>query len=268
MQTKPRYLWPDYASQFRDRSVVDAYKYRAPYPDETFDVLLGLVIGTPRTMLDAGCGRGEIARPMAALLERVDAIDFSLEMLEQGKRLQGGDNPRLNWTHAPVEEAPLNPPYGLITAGASLHWMDWDVVLPRFAESLSPGARLAVVAVQLQPPPWEDRLRELIPRFSTNRDFPTFAPFDLIPELERRGLFARQGEHLTAPVLFTQAVGDYVESFHSMNGFSRERMSPDMAAAFDAEVEALVTPYASSDNLALHVMSHVLWGTPLAAQIK
>src|SRR6266704_2022202 len=127
MQQKPRYLWSDYASQFMDSSVADAYRFRALYPPETFDILLGLMPKEPRTMLDAGCGRGEIARPMAALLERVDAVDFSLEMLERGKRLSGGDNPRLNWIHAPVEQAPLNPPYGLITTGASLHWMDWDV---------------------------------------------------------------------------------------------------------------------------------------------
>ena len=198
---------------------------------------------------------------MAALLERVDAVDCSSEMLEHGKRLPGGDSPRLNWIYASVEDAPLNPPYGLVTAGASLHWMDWDVVLPRFAQVLSPGAYLVTVAVRLRPAPWDDQLREVIPRFSTN---PDYVPFDLIPELERRGLFAQQGEQYTAPVRFMQTIKDYVESFHSMNGFSRERMRPGMASAFDREVEELVTPYASDGNLELQVRTHILWGTPLA----
>src|SRR5438309_1253245 len=113
MQSKPRYLWPDYASQFKDRSIVEAYRHRAPYPPETFSILHELIGEGPSSLLDVGCGRGEIARPMAALVERIDAIDFSLEMLEHGKRLPGGDNPRLNWICAPVEEAPLDPPYGL-----------------------------------------------------------------------------------------------------------------------------------------------------------
>ena len=259
--SKPRYLWPEYAAQFKDRSIVDAYRHRAPYPPETFDILLRLINEGPRTLLDVGCGRGELARPMAALLERVDAVDFSLEMVEQGKKLPGGDNPQLNWICSPVEEAPLNPPYGLITAGASLHWMDWDIVLPRFAQALSPGAYLALVAVRVLPPPWEDRLQDIIPRFSTNKEY---RPFDLIPELERRGLFVQQGEEYTKPMLFTQDMEDYLESFHSMNGFSRERMEPDAAYAFDREVETLVAPYASSGRLELQVTAHVLWGRPYA----
>ena len=212
-------------------------------------------------MLDAGCGRGELARPLAAFVDRVDAVDFSLGMLEHGKRLHGGDNPRLNWIHAPVEEAPLNPPYGLVTAGASLHWMNWDVVLPRFAQVLSLGAYLATVAVRLLPLPWDARLQDLLSRFSTN---PDYTPFDLIPELERRGLFVQQGEQYSTAIPFTQSVKDYLESFHSMNGFSRERMSAGIASAFDQEVADLVTPYASGGRLELQVKTHVLWGTPLA----
>ena len=43
MQSKPRYLWSDYASQFMDHSVVYSYQHRPPYPSETFDILLGLI---------------------------------------------------------------------------------------------------------------------------------------------------------------------------------------------------------------------------------
>ncbi len=264
MPLKPRYLWSDYASQFGDRSIVDAYKHRAPYPPETFDMLLGLIGDGPRIVLDAGCGRGELARPMAALVDRVDAVDCSLEMLEHGKRLPGGADLRLNWIHAPVEEAPLNPPYGLVMAGSSLHWMDWDVVLPRFAHVLSEGGYLAIVAVRLLPMPWDKQLEEVCAHFSTN---PDYRPFDLIPELERRGIFIQQSEQYTTPVPFTQGVEDYIESFHSMNGFSRERMNPDTASAFDREVEKLVTPYASKNHLEMQVHAHVLWGRPFAPRM-
>jgi hypothetical protein len=138
--------------------------------------------------------------------------------------------------------------------------MDWDIVLPRFAQVLSPGAYLVTVAVRLLPTAWEDQLQYVLRRFSTN---PDYQPFDLIPELERRGLFRQQGEQYTTPIPFLQTVVDYVESFHSMNGFSRERMSLDMASAFDREVKELVTPYASGGILELQVRAHLLWGTPL-----
>lgn len=260
MSSKPTYLGLEYALQFQNRSIVEAYQYRAPYPPATFELLLGLLGEGPKALLDVGCGRGDLARPIAELVERVDAVDLSLEMLEQGKRLPGGDNPRLNWIYAPAEEAPLNPPYGLIMAGASLHWMDWDVVMPRFAHALSPGAYLALVAVRLLPLPWGEHLREIIPRFSTNKEY---RPFDLIPELEQRGLFVQHGEEYTEPVLFRQPIESYVESFHSMNGFSRGRMTPDAAATFDMEVAELVAPYALGGQLEFRVTAHVLWGTPL-----
>lgn len=42
MDEKPNHLQPRYAAQFHDASVVAAYGYRWPVPDEVFTVLLGL----------------------------------------------------------------------------------------------------------------------------------------------------------------------------------------------------------------------------------
>src|SRR3712207_7136062 len=42
-------------------------------------------------------------------------------------------------------------------------------------------------------------------------------------------------------VPFRQPIADYVESIHSRNGFSRERMTREAAAAFDAAVHDLVS---------------------------
>ena len=36
---KPKHLGPDYADQFKDRSVADAYVNYPPYPAEVFEVL-------------------------------------------------------------------------------------------------------------------------------------------------------------------------------------------------------------------------------------
>jgi len=128
MIEKPAQYAPEVAETFQDPSVVDAYQHRPPYPDETFDILANLIHSTPRRVLDVGCGRGEIARPLAALVEQVDAVDASLAMIEQGKQQPNGNHPHLRWIHSKVEDAELEPPYALITAGASLHWFDWDIV--------------------------------------------------------------------------------------------------------------------------------------------
>ena len=127
---KPAFWSREHAATFEDASVAAAYRCRPPHPAETFAILTGLIRDTPRTVLDLGCGDGLVARPLAPLVDRVDALDISAAMLAEGRRRPGGDHPNLTWIVGAAETAPLSPPYALVTAGDSLHWMDWDVVLP------------------------------------------------------------------------------------------------------------------------------------------
>jgi SAM-dependent methyltransferase len=139
MIPKPKHLGGEYTAQFKDHSVVQAYRYRPPYPPETFEILCTLLTEEPRVVLDIGCGTGAIARHLIAFVERIDAVDFSPEMIQRAKYLPYGDHPHLHWICGPVEDAPLSPPYTLITAGASLHWMEWKHRFPAF--SLTPHTR-------------------------------------------------------------------------------------------------------------------------------
>ncbi|HWV34066.1 MAG TPA: hypothetical protein VNZ55_00430, partial [Thermomicrobiales bacterium] len=111
-----------------------------------------------------------------------------------------------------------------------------------------------VVEQSQESEPWSDHLAPIIDRFSTNREF---RPYDLIHELEQRNLFTLIGREQTAVYAFVQSVADYVESFHARNGFSRQRMAPDAAAAFDHEVTTLVAPHAEDGNLTLHIRGAV-----------
>ncbi len=81
-------------------------------------------------MLDIGCGTGDIARLLARLVERVDAVDFSAGMIQVGQGLPGGSASNLWWIIGKVEDVQLDPPFALVAAGESLHWMDWEIVLP------------------------------------------------------------------------------------------------------------------------------------------
>src|SRR6185437_12928782 len=54
---------------------------------------------------------------------------ISAAMIEAGRRRPGGDNARLRWLAGAAETVPLPGRYALVTAGASLHWMDWALVL-------------------------------------------------------------------------------------------------------------------------------------------
>ena len=141
MRPKPKQFATQYASMFGDASVVSAYQYRPPYPPETFEILLRLLDADAdiRTVLDAGCGPGLMARQLAQAVDRVDAVDIAARMLALGKALPGGEDPKLCWIHGAMEDVPLHPPYALIVAAASLHWMHWETVLPRFHAVLTPG---------------------------------------------------------------------------------------------------------------------------------
>ncbi|MHC4778742.1 MAG: class I SAM-dependent methyltransferase [Planctomycetota bacterium] len=259
MRPKPRHLAGDYPSQFKDGAVVDAYRFRPPYPRETFTILFELLGTGPPIVLDVGCGSGELARGLVKAADRVDAVDFSENMIRWGRTRKGGGHPRLKWIVSPVEEAHLEPPYGLVTAGQSLHWMDWEVVLPRMGRCLVPGGFLAVVNTRISSPPWGQELGEIIPKFSTNQDY---EPYDLVRELESRGLFSKSGEAETAPVGFHQTVDHYIESFHSANGFSRERMDPDAARHFDEAVARIAQPHCPEGFMTLEVTSWIQWGFP------
>lgn len=261
MQPRPTFLGPQTSSAFQESSVAAAYQFRPPYPAATFEILAGLTTDSPRHILDVGCGTGFLARLLAERVERVDALDVSAEMIAQGKRLPGGDSPCLRWIVGRAEDASLDPPYALITAGDSLHWMEWDVVMPRFARMLTPGGYLAILTVGWLPVPWEAELKALILKHSTIHDY---QPHDPPKDVEARGLFRRAGERRTAPETFTQPLDAYVESFHGRASFSRERMDPTSAAAFDAELRALVSAYSVDDTVMLQVFAEVVWGKPLA----
>src|SRR5579859_5851176 len=207
MLEKPAYLTTYQAEPFKYQGVVEAYQYRAPYPSETFDILIELIRGEPRRVLDIGSGTGNIARHLVERVERVDAVDFSEQMIKKGKSLPGGNDPRLHWLYGRVEEVEFDPPYALVTAGESIHWMDWNIVLPRFREVLMPGSYLAVVQRNAFPNPWFETLQELIPRYSTN---PLYLSYDMIAAWEKHGLFRKVGEKHTTPIPFTQSVEDCI----------------------------------------------------------
>ncbi|HEX6121939.1 MAG TPA: class I SAM-dependent methyltransferase [Ktedonobacterales bacterium] len=259
MRPKPTHLGAEYGAQFQDASVVAAYPHRPPYPEAVFETLAGLLPAGQGAVLDLGCGTGDLARRLAERVARVDALDLSAGMLALARTLPGGDRPNLRWIHGAAEAAPLEPPYGLITAGESLHWMRWEVALPRCRALLAPGAVLAIVEREEVPRPWFAGLVLLFQQYSTNKDF---QPYNVIHELTTRGLFAVRGQRTTEPVSVTQSIESYIESIHSRNGFSRERMAPGAATAFDDGVRALLARAYPSGQVSIEVRAHLTWGQP------
>ncbi len=259
MASRPAQLTAENAAVFQEQGVVDLYHLRLSYPPEVFDIVGGLIQGEPRSVLDVGTGTGELARPLAARGNRVDAVDISEAMVEKGRSLPGGSHPLLRWLVGPIETAELQPPYSLITAGDSMHWMDWEVVFPRFRQILTPRGLVAIVHRDEPGSPWQEGLMRLIRQYSTMRNY---QPFDLIEELQVRGLFQPLGHRETTPATSRQTIEDYVASFHSRSSLPRSRMPPADIAAFDNRLRELVEPWSNKGTIELETVASVVWGVP------
>lgn len=259
MQSEPRDARTFYADTFKDQRVVDAYRHRPPYPDEVFTILASLLTDEPRTILDIGAGSGDLARRMVEFARRVDAVDFSQHMIERGRQLPNGDHPHLRWIYGKVEEVQLSPPYALITAGSSIHWVEWERAFPLLRAALTPHGSLALVYRRTLPMPWNADLRNLRVQFSAH---PSARGSRVVEELEARGFFRKLGEKETAPVAFFQSIEDFIEGLHSRSSFSRELIGQQQAADLDQQVRDLLLQYHPDGILPLQVVGTAIWGTP------
>jgi ubiquinone/menaquinone biosynthesis C-methylase UbiE len=253
---KPPYRGSEYASRFKDDAVAEAYLLRPPYPSETFQILLSLLSNESRIVLDVGCGTGNIARNIVEYVDRVDAVDFSMPMINIGKSLPNGNHRNLNWIIGRIENVPLHARYSLIAAGQSLHWVDCDTAFARFSEILTSNGYVAIVRVEEDDLlPWKDELEKIMKKYSTYQ----CVPYDMIPDWEQRKLFRKCGEKKTGPVRFIQTIEDYVRAFHSTSNFASKDMGMENFTRFDDAVRSLVSKY-TKHNVELKISSSVIWG--------
>lgn len=252
--------------RFKYRSACERYRFRPPYAAEVVDTLLGLVSGEPRTLLDLGCGPGKLARTLAPHVSRVDAVDFSEVMLEQGRQSPGGDHPSIRWILAPVESAPLDPPYALAVAGASFHWFEQEHVLARLRGLLGPGALLAVLDGDTPwRPPWREQEVAIMVDFGERMTGvrPTWRGTDVATKpLVTSPRFERLGVRVTAPVAFEQSLDEYVACLHSRQTFCLEAMGAPLAAAFGAAIRAMLEPWSPDGRVRYEVRTRIEWGRP------
>ena len=261
MEAKPAGWASGYASWFGLQSVADRYPSRPPYPEEVFAVLTSLVAPAARTVLDAGCGVGDLARPLAPLVDRVDAVDPSSPMLVRGADLPGGDAMNLRWIHSGIEERGA-------TAAVRVDRVRRQRSLVRL------GGRVdAVFGLTRTRRLHGDRAARLVGRgrpaspicaliYASHGANPDFQPLDPVVELERRGLFERAGEHVTAPATWSPTLDTLIACHHSQNGFVLEKMRDP--AAFDRELADVMADIATDDGrLPFEVVARIVWGMPI-----
>jgi trans-aconitate methyltransferase len=264
MITQPKQFSYEYASIFQDASVVAAYPQRAPYPTETFEILALLIDKTvaPCRLLDAGCGTGQMTAGLLAYADHIDAVDISAAMIAAGKQMPYGADPKINWITGGMESVSLHPPYALVVAALSLHWMPWAVTLPRLAQVVSPNGYLALVENPGLPNAWDQAITPIIGEYSMNQDFQPYSIATVAQALETHGLFHQVGVQEAKPVRFRQPVDDWITALHATNGLSRERMGTEKAAEFDQKIRQVIEKYCPTGEIEQWIGARVVYGRP------
>ena len=181
-------------------------------------------------------------------------------VVDEARGLPGGSDPRIRWIVGTAETAPLDPPYGLITTGQSLHWMEHEIVMPRFRDAIAPGGRLVATDIEWEyAPAWRDKLVAIFKRYSPIDS--KFFVADLFGDLAARGLFERSGFQRTSLVPVDLSIDEFVNALHSTSSLSRVTLR-DRTDAFGDEVRALF-PSLGLDRARFAVAGNVVWGRPL-----
>ncbi|MEZ4520616.1 MAG: class I SAM-dependent methyltransferase [Thermomicrobiales bacterium] len=235
-----------------------AYVHRPPYPEELYAFLASLP-SRRRVALDLGCGPGKIARRLAVDFARVDAVDPSLAMLRVA---DDGRQSNINWIHGSAESVGLTGMYDLITAGASVHWMDHEIVFPRMARVLAPGGFLAVIdGDEARDAPWQSEwagfLRHWLGRLGRAYDPGGHREWmsEFQPWMDVAG-------RRTFDCRFSQTVDGFIECQHSRSTWSRANLGPDLTLAFDADLRDLLSPHAVDDVVTYWIRTELVWGRP------
>jgi hypothetical protein len=137
--------------------------------------------------------------------------------------------------------------------------MDPGLVLPRFRESLAPGAYLAIVDNENVHGPYREAVWAITDRYAAVAHHPETP--DAVASVRASALFTIEGEERTAPMPFEQSVDDYIAFLHSTSILTRAQLG-ERAAAFDAEVRA-VFAQRGIDRLRYRVVGSVTWAVAL-----
>jgi trans-aconitate 2-methyltransferase len=140
------------------------------------DLLARVPAESPDTVVDLGCGAGNLAPMILARWPgtRLAGVDGSPEMLEKAR----ADHPRAAFVQADIGAWRPERPVDVIFSNAALHWLDGhERLLPALLEALRPGGWLAVqmprnfnapshtaIVETIEQGPWRARLEPVLRR--------------------------------------------------------------------------------------------------------
>jgi SAM-dependent methyltransferase len=128
--------------------VADQYdRHRPAYPDGLVDRALEVTgLGPGATVLEIGCGTGQLTRSLLARGLRVTAIEPGERLIARA-RDQLGSAGEVEFVNRRLEEASLpRAHYAAVFSASAIHWVDPDVSWRKTADALVDGGTLALMS--------------------------------------------------------------------------------------------------------------------------
>jgi ubiquinone/menaquinone biosynthesis C-methylase UbiE len=139
---------------------------RQGYPAEIVDtVVANAAIGPGASVLEIGCGTGQLTRQLAGRALSLTAIDIGAAMVEAAERNVADAKARFQVCS--FEDFAGGGSFDLIVSATAFHWVDPHVGLAKAARLLRPGGWLALLTTgERYPEPLQSRLHDLWMRYS------------------------------------------------------------------------------------------------------
>jgi SAM-dependent methyltransferase len=146
-----------------------AGRYDATRPDcpaeVADDVIAAAAAGPGATVLEIGCGTGQLTRQLSGRGLDLTAIDIGAALVQGAQR--NVKDAAVRFQVCSFEEFTADGPFDLIVSADAFHWVDPAVGLPKARQLLRPGGLLALLVTgERYPEPLQSQIRELWVRYN------------------------------------------------------------------------------------------------------
>jgi FkbM family methyltransferase len=230
-------------------AVAQYARYRTGYPLHEVAALADLLgLDHTQTVIDVGCGTGQLALPLAQHAGSVLAVDPVPEMLARGRQTaQAANASNITWLlgDASSLETLIAPGAHAVTFAASFHWTNRAEVVRALDRLLNPEGSIVTINDVLsdaEDPDWVRAITDLRKRYLGDNHTEPTDPYRNAPESHRtvfsnsafsnlRSLTWQWSRELTVD----EAVG-----LQFTYSFSTPALFGDRAAAFARDARAAV----------------------------
>ncbi|GAB3077511.1 class I SAM-dependent methyltransferase [Micromonospora schwarzwaldensis] len=224
-------------------------RHRRGYPPEVLDALTAaLTLEADDTVIDLGCGTGQLTLPLAARVAAVVGVDPEPDMLAIARATAANDGPtNVTWLLGADDDLAtvgrlLGPgTVGALTIAVAIHFMDRKAVFTAARSMLRTGGGVAVVTngtpLWLQDTEWSRALRGCLGRLFGHPVTDSCQTDEAGRRLNREALLAAGYRYAETCVAYDAAltVEDMVGGVFS--AMSADRLpTVERRAAFTAEV--------------------------------